>query len=274
VPLSAFLLALAAAVLHAVWNLLLARARDPEAATAVALVAAALLFAPVATVTWDVEPGAWPFVGASAALELAYFALLAAAYRRSDLSLVYPLARGLAPVFVLAIAVVALGVGASAGEVAGVLAVGAGVLLVRGVGRDADARGTVLAVAVAGCTAGYTLVDNAGIEHAAPLPYLELVLAGPALAYAGALVAFRGRAAVRAEVGVGAVAAGIAMFAAYAFVLAALARAPAAPVAAVRESSVVIATILAALVLHERVTPARLAGSVLVVAGVAAVALA
>jgi uncharacterized membrane protein len=64
------------------------------------------------------------------------------------------------------------------------------------------------------------------------------------------------------------------MFAAYAFVLAALDRAAAAPVAAVRESSVVIATIFAALVLRERVTPARFAGAVLVTCGVAAVALA
>jgi drug/metabolite transporter (DMT)-like permease len=146
--------------------------------------------------------------------------------------------------------------------------------MVRGVGRDADARGTALAVAVAGCIAGYTLVDDEGMEHAAALPYLELVLAGPALVYAGTLVAFRGRPAVRAEIGVGAIGAGIAMFAAYACVLAALDRAAAAPVAAVRESSVVIATLLAASVLRERVTPMRLAGAVLVTAGVAVVALA
>jgi drug/metabolite transporter (DMT)-like permease len=64
------------------------------------------------------------------------------------------------------------------------------------------------------------------------------------------------------------------MFGAYALALAALARAPAAPVAAVRESSVVIATALAALVLGERVERSRWAGAVLVVAGVAAIALA
>jgi drug/metabolite transporter (DMT)-like permease len=271
VPLSALVLALAAAVLHALWNLLSARARDPEAATAVALVAAAIAFAPVAVLTWDVERGAWPYVVASAALELAYFALLASAYRRAELGLVYPLARGLAPVFVLVAAALVLDVSPSAGEVAGVAAIAAGVLLV--VGRSADGRGTLFAAAIAGCIAAYTLVDKEGMQHAAPLPYLELVLAGPALVYAAGLAAARGRPAVRAEVGIPAVAAGLAMFGAYAFVLAALGRAAAAPVAAVRETSVVLATVLAARVLHERVTPARLAGSIVVAAGVAVLAL-
>ena len=66
---------------------------------------------------------------------------------------------------------------------------------------------------------------------------------------------------------------GLGGFGAYALVLAALRLAPAAPVAAARESSVVIATVLAALILHERVTRLRLAGSILVVGGVALLAL-
>lgn len=272
-PLSALLLALAAAALHAVWNLLIARARDPEAATAVALVAAAIAFAPVAALTWDVDAGAWPYIVASATLELAYFALLAAAYRRSELGLVYPLARGLAPVFVLVAAAVVLGTDPSFGEVVGVAAITIGVFLVRWIGRTADRRGTLFAAVIAGCIAAYTLVDKEGMQHAAPLPYLELVLAGPALVYAAGLASVRGRPAVRAELGVPAIAAGLAMFGAYAFVLAALDRAAAAPVAAVRETSVVLATVLAARVLHERVTPTRLAGSIVVAGGVAVLAL-
>ena len=272
-PLSALLLALAAAALHALWNLLIARARDPEAATAVALVAAAIAFAPVAALTWDVDADAWPYIVASATLELAYFALLAAAYRRSELGLVYPLARGLAPVFVLVAAAVVLGTDPSFGEVVGVAAITVGVFLVRGIGRGADRRGTLVAAVIAGCIAAYTLVDKEGMQHAAPLPYLELVLAGPALVYAAGLASARGRPAVRAELGVPAIAAGLAMFGAYAFVLAALDRAAAAPVAAVRETSVVLATVLAARVLHERVTLARLAGSIVVAGGVAVLAL-
>jgi hypothetical protein len=102
VPASALALALGAAALHAVWNVLLARAEDVRAATTVALVVGVALFAPVAAVTWDVEAAAIPWIVASAALELLYFGLLTAAYGRSDLSLVYPIARGVAPVLVLA----------------------------------------------------------------------------------------------------------------------------------------------------------------------------
>jgi hypothetical protein len=91
-------LALAAAGLHALWNLLLARERDTEATVAVSLVVFVVALAPLAAATWRVEGAAVPYIVASGALELAYIALLAAAYRRFELSLVYPLARGLAPV--------------------------------------------------------------------------------------------------------------------------------------------------------------------------------
>jgi drug/metabolite transporter (DMT)-like permease len=273
-PASALGLALAAALLHAVWNLLLARSRDVEAATAVALVVAALAFAPAAVLAWDVERAAIPYVVASAALELAYFALLAAAYRRADLSLVYPLARGLAPVLVLVVGAAALSAEPGPAEIAAVLVIALGVVLVRGPRRPGDVLATGLALAIAACIAAYTLVDNAGLEHAAALPYLELVLAGPALAYAGAVVAAKGRRALRAEVRLSAGAAGLAMFGAYALVLAALARAPAAPVAAVRETSVVIAAILAAFFLREQLTRLRLAGTVLVALGIALLAVA
>jgi drug/metabolite transporter (DMT)-like permease len=273
VPVSALLLAFAAAFLHATWNILLAGAKDTEAATAVALVVAAVVFAPVAVLTWDVGPGAWPYIAASAALELAYFVVLTAAYSRSELGLVYPLARGLAPVLVLAAATVVLGRHISLAQAAGVVAVGLGVVLVRGLRGNADVRGTVLAVVIAASIAAYTLVDKEGMSHAAPLPYLELVLVGPALAYALGVGAVRGRQALRLELRWPAAAAGIAMFSAFALVLAALERAPAPPVAAVRETGVVIATGMAAIVLRERVPGQRLAGAAVVVAGVALIAL-
>ena len=78
-PTSALVLALGAAFLHAFWNLILARAPDIEAATAVALVAGALIFAPVAAVAWDAEREVVPFLVATSILELVYFVLLAAA---------------------------------------------------------------------------------------------------------------------------------------------------------------------------------------------------
>jgi drug/metabolite transporter (DMT)-like permease len=272
-PALAFAFALAAAFLHAGWNLLLARTRDPEGATAVALLASVLAFAPVTAVVWKAEADVWPFVVGTSLLQLLYFALLAAAYTRGELSLVYPIARGTAPVLVLLVSVVALGAGASAGQAGGVCLVGAGVVLVRGLRGRADLAGTGFALAIASTIAAYTLVDKHGIEHAGPIPYLELGMAPAALGYAATVLARRGVAPIRAELRPAAVIAGIVSFAAYVLVLAALSRASAASVAAVRETSVVIATAAAARLLHERVSPARLAGAVVVAAGVALVSL-
>jgi drug/metabolite transporter (DMT)-like permease len=269
VPVSAFLLALGAAFVHALWNLLLARARDPEAAGAVALLVAVVVFAPVAVLRWEIEAEAWPYVAASSLLELVYFALLGAAYRRAKVSVVYPLARGLAPVLVLVVGVLALGADSSAAQAAGVVLVGLGVLLVRGLRRPAAASGVLFGLAIACSIAAYTLVDDEGIRFANAVTYLELTLVVPAIGYAAGIAAVKGRSALRAELGPASVVAGIGMWVAYGLVLAALARAEAAPVAAVRETSVVIATVGAALVLQERVGPARVAGAVLVAAGVA-----
>jgi drug/metabolite transporter (DMT)-like permease len=222
---------------------------------------AAVAGAPVAIAFWHLDTAAWPYIVASSLLEVAYFALLAAGYRHGELSVVYPLARGLAPVLVL------LGtIGSATGhQVAGVLLVASGVLLVRGFHPG---PGTGFGVLVACCIASYTIVDKHGVAHASPLAYLELISVFMALAYLAAFVARRGPAPVRAAVGWRPVVAGVATFAAYALVLKALTIAPAAPVAAVRETSVLFGAALGWFVLKERATGWRVAGVVLVTAGV------
>jgi drug/metabolite transporter (DMT)-like permease len=189
------------------------------------------------------------------------------------MSLVYPIARGLAPVFVLVGAAVATAARPSLPQVAGVLAVAVGVLLVRGA-RRGDVRSTAMAVAIAVTIACYTVVDKSGLHHAATIPYLEVVLGASAIGYAAALSAVRGPGVIARGFSRWSAAAGLGMFGAYGLVLAALRLAPAASVAAVRETSIVMATALAAVYLHERVSPARAAGAVLVCAGVAVLALA
>jgi drug/metabolite transporter (DMT)-like permease len=267
-PATALALALGAAFLHAFWNLLVAQARDIEATTAIALLVGITVFAPVAALAWDAEAAVWPYLAVTSLLQLTYFVLLTAAYGRTDLSFVYPIARGSAPVIVLIAALVVLGESASPAQVVGVLTVAGGVLLVRGVSGRASAGDLALALAVGACIAAYTLVDSRGIRYASPVVYQELSMIPAALGFLLLTLRRRGRAAVRGAVGRVAAAAGLATFGAYILVLAALARAPAAPVAAVRETSVVIATVLAVPFLHERVGPARLAGAVLVVLGV------
>jgi drug/metabolite transporter (DMT)-like permease len=272
-------LALGAALLHALWNVLLAGSRDSVAATGALLLFGAVLLAPAALLG-DVSSEALPFVAASAALELAYFVLLARAYAGGELSVVYPVARGSAPVLVLVVAALGLGKGVSGLAAAGVILVAGGVLLLglSSVGpqrrhmRDLEGPHSydlVLGLAIGVAIAGYTLVDSEGLDHADPLPYLFLIAAVCAVAYNGALVASDRAQELRAAMGPRTLAAAAATFGAYAMVLAALELAPPAPVAAVRESSIVIAALMAWLFLGE---PRRLTGAVLVAAGVAAIA--
>jgi drug/metabolite transporter (DMT)-like permease len=272
VALSALALALGAAALHAAWNVLLARARDVRSATTVALVLSVVLAAPVAAATWDVEAEAVPWIALSSALELVYFVLLSTAYARSDVSLVYPVARGTAPVLVLAGAALA-GVTLGIWQALGVVVVGVGVVLVRGLRGRVDTRGLLLALAIAATIAGYTLADKEGIEHASPVAYLELVLVPVALAALTWQLLTGRRESLRAELGVATLAAAVFSFAAYALVLGALSLAPAAAVAAVRETSILFAVALGAYVLREPVGATRIVGASLVVGGVALVAL-
>ena len=270
-PPEAFALALAAAVLHAGWNVLLRGSEDVEARTAVVLGLSVLLFTPVAAATWSVSWAVAPYVAASAVLEVVYFALLVAAYRRRELSVVYPVARGAAPVLVLLGTVVVLSRHVSAASALGVCLVAVGVVFVRGLHRGAE--GVLVAVAIGCAIAGYTLVDKEGLRHAASLPYLELVLIPVALVAVPVVAARRGVPALRAQLTASTLAAAVGSFGAYALVLAALRLAPAPEVAAVRETSVVLAAVLAGAFLRERVGPARLAGAAAVAGGVALIAL-
>jgi drug/metabolite transporter (DMT)-like permease len=274
VPLDAVALALGAAFLHAGWNVLLAGSRDVQSSTAGLLVWGVALLAVPALITGGVSADAVPYIAASAVLELCYFVLLARAYDGGEVSVIYPIARGSAPVVVLVFGAIALKEGVPAGAVVGVVLVALGVLLV-GLGvfpfhlareNALPRRDVLFGLAIGLVIASYTLVDSEGVERADPIAYLALVVAPCALAYPFV-------AKTRPDVGVRTALTAAATFGAFLMVLAAFRLAPAAPVAAVRESSVVIAALLAAVVLREPVDGRRLAGAVAVAAGVAAIAL-
>jgi drug/metabolite transporter (DMT)-like permease len=273
VPTTALLLTLAAALVHAGWNILLSDAEDTHAATAVAVVVGMIAFAPVAALSWRLQLAALPYVAASSALEAVYLVFLATAYSAAAMSFVYPIARGTGPVLVLAAGALALGGRVSPPAAVGVVLVAAGIVLVRGVRAGARPRDLALALAVGVCIAGYTLVDKHGIQHGAPISYLEMVFAIAGLVYFLVVLRLRGPARIRAAVRPATALAGLGFFGAYALTLAALRLAPAASVAAVRESSVVIATALLALSGRERVGGGRLLGAGAVVAGVALISL-
>jgi drug/metabolite transporter (DMT)-like permease len=265
-PLAALGLALIAALLHATWNVLLRGSRDVAAATTVVLVLSVILYAPVAALTWDVHAAARPYIAASTALETLYFFLLVAAYRRRELSVVYPIARGSAPVLVLVGSALVLGHGVTTGEAVGVCLVSAGVVFVRGIRRGAE--GLVVGLAIGVAIASYTLVDKEGLHHASPLPYLQLVLIPVAAAAVLTFTVRRGTQPLRAQLSLRTLAAAAGSFGAYAIFLFALRLTNAPSVAAVRETSVLIAAGMAALYLRERVTRLRLAGEAGVAAGV------
>jgi uncharacterized membrane protein len=271
----ALALALGAAVLHAGWNVLLAGSRDTQSSAAGLLVWGVALLALPALLTGGVSSEAIPFIAGSAALELLYFVLLARAYDGGEVSVIYPIARGSAPVVVLVFSAIALSENVPLGAAVGVLIVAAGVVLVglvdlrtrAGTQTDSPHRDLLFGLAIGVVIASYTLVDSQAVEHADPIAYLALVIAPCALVYPFV-------ARTRPDLSPRTALTAAATFGAFLMVLAAFRLAPAAPVAAVRETSVVIAALLAAAVLHERVDRRRMAGAVLVAAGVVAIVLA
>ena len=262
-PADALALTLAAAVVHAVWNAGVSGARDAQAMTAAAMATGAVVLAPVGIATWDIGAGAWPYLAGSIAAETAYMALLGLAYARAEMSVVYPVARGSAPVLVLVVA------GASALSGIGVVLVALGVVAVRGWRRPASWADVGIALAVGATIATYTLLDKHGLEHAATVPYLWVEVGTAGLLYAALL----GPRRAAGNLGVRATLVGIGGVGSYGLVLAALKLAPAPAVAAVRETSVVFAVVLAALWLGERVGWSRALGALVVTAGIALVAL-
>jgi drug/metabolite transporter (DMT)-like permease len=234
-------LVLAAAVIHATWNRLLHGADDRLAAAAVGSVLAAALLLPATIAVPPVR--VWPLAIASGAAEAAYFAFLAAAYRRGELSFTYPVARGIAPFLITLGGAAALGEPLTAARVGGTLALAAGLAVISQAGL-AKGRGPALTfAALTGITiAGYSVIDAGAVRSANAVGYLGAVTIVQAVVLLGAvrLDRQRLRASARAGAGIGA-----GSLAAYLLVLLAYQRAPASPVAALRELSILLGILLA-----------------------------
>jgi drug/metabolite transporter (DMT)-like permease len=272
-PTSALLLALASALVHAGWNLLLARSGDSRTAAAAQILVAMAVWAIPCLVAARIESEALPYLAGAAVFQLGYFALLAAAYDTGELSLVYPLARGGAPLIVALVGAAGAGGSFGAWQAVGIVAIALGVIGVRGVRGPWRGRDTVLALCTAACIAGYTVLDRYGVRHASPLTYVWLELLPTCVIYTAWVLHTRGAARLRAAFDRSAVIAGIGGIGAYVLVLAALRLSSAAPVAAVRETSVVLVVVLGAVVLGERVSRSRYVGGAIVALGTALVAL-
>lgn len=261
-------LALLSAFFHAAWNLLLKSSGDPLRLSARAATWSALLATPVAAVAWlasdrpSLPPAAWALAALSGLVELGYFLLLSAAYRAGDVSTVYPVARGTAPLLAVVAAVALLGQRLEPGEALGVGLVLAGIWLARPPrGRS---RSLVLALATGVAIATYTTIDQVGVRQGPFWLYTWAVFVAIALW----LAPFRGTVAVPRALPVGAL-----TLAAYAMVLAALSFAPLALVAPLRETGVVIVALWGVVRLGERQRAGlRVAGAAVVLAGVTLIA--
>lgn len=301
-PTLAIVLVLVAAVLHAGWNVLLKTSGD-TLTTAVRLQAiGTLVLVPVAVAAWlvndrpSVSAGAIGLAMLSAVLEATYFVCLASAYRRGGLSLVYPIARGSAPLLAVAVGIFALKESLPPLALVGVAFLLAGILLVARPWQafrttDPAHRAAIgFALLTGASIAAYSTVDRLGVREAPPWLYGAILAVGSSvltfsvvsvgrrqgwLAPASAPVA-------GAPTGLRALgrdaAAGVLSLTAYLLVLIAYSIAPLATVAPLRESGIVLAAAWGAIRLREakgrRDAGGRIAAAGLVLAGAALLAIA
>lgn len=272
---------LAAAVLHAVWNALAHRIQDKLvgftlinlAYTACAVVLVVLNPVPAA--------GAWPYLIVSVVTEVTSQVLLLRAYQLGDFGQMYPIARGAAPLLVAVLSVTVLGQGLGAGELLGVLVISCGLLglaFAKGIPGRAQLPALGAAAGTGVMIAAYTVLDGSGVRHAGTVGgYVAwlFLLQGPCLVL---IVWLRRGRALFAGVGGSVVPLGIAggvlSLTAYGLVVWAQSRGNLATIAALRETSIVIAALIATVVFRERLGRLRMTASATVLAGIAVLELA
>jgi drug/metabolite transporter (DMT)-like permease len=272
---TAILLAvLAGALLHASWNALIKWEPDKLTASAAIAVGAGVVAIPVALFSPIPLSPSWPWIAFSSVIHVFYFALVAQALRHADLGVVYPLTRGSAPAFTAIIAAVWLGelLALSGWLAVGAIAAGVVTLSADALSRGGlTARAAVLAFTNAAIVVAYTMVDGLGARLAGnAISYVSWMMIGTAaLIVPIALVFYRAQIAekersfwIRTFIG------GALSIASYGIALWAMTKAPIGLVAALRETSVLFAAILGALIFDERFGPKRWAALILIVVGI------
>ncbi len=266
------------ALLHATWNSLAHTISDRLVGFALIGVACAVGGGLMVAFAGMPPAGAWPFIIASAALHVVYNLLLLASYELGEFSQMYPLARGTSPWVVALVSVVVLGRELPITELLGVLAVSAGLIALVFIGgrpgrKDLPALTAAMLTGLA--IASYTVVDGLGVMHAPLFAYTGwlFLLQGPPIAVLAAIR--RGRllpAAVRASA-VSGLAGGAISIVAYTIVLWAQTSGALAPIAALRETSIVFGALIGALFLGERLGARRAIAAGVVLAGVVLISL-
>jgi drug/metabolite transporter (DMT)-like permease len=267
------LLVLLAAAMHAGWNVLVKTGDDALVNMTLIRTTAGLIALAATPFVSFPDPESWPFLAGSILTHIGYYVFLLLGYRYGDLSLVYPIARGSAPMLVAISAFGVVGEALSPGAILGVAAISVGILslaLDRPLARRHPWRPVTFGLLTGLTIMAYTLCDGQGVRVAGDkwgyIVWL-FVLDAPALVIVclvrrgtGFLVA----AAQRWRV---AVLGGALSMAAYGIAIYAMSQTGLAQVAALRETSVIFAAIFSAFILKERFPPRRYGAVALVAAG-------
>jgi drug/metabolite transporter (DMT)-like permease len=274
VTIGVLLAVLAAAFLHAAWNALLKRGPSKQGTMFVLSVTEVAVGLPIALSRAMPAPEVWPWVLASGATHLAYKLFLLYAYDHGDLSRVYPIARGAAPMMELIAGAVLLSDSVTAAEYAGIAVIGAGILaMAAGAFRHGESRRLVpLALGSAVATALYTLIDGTGARVSGdPAAYVAWVFVADGTIFSAFTLLRTGRGAVPREAVEWArgAAASVASYVSYAIAVWAMTVAPIALVAALRETSILFAVLIGWLAFGERMTRGKAVAAALIVGGVA-----
>jgi len=268
-----FLAVIGAAFLHALWNALIKVGTSRVGGMVILSIAEVPIGLAVVAIAAPIDSAAIPWVFVSGITHFGYKFCLTYAYDRGDLSRVYPIARGAAPLAVALAGTVLLPDTVTPVQYLGIVMLGAGILLMaQGVfRRGEDRRMLPFALGSACATAMYTMIDGMGARiSGAPVAYVGWVFVADGLIFSTGMLALRGHAVIPREMRAWglAVFAAAASYGAYAVSIWAMTLAPIATVAALRETSILFAVLIGWLVFGERMTRDKAVAAMVIVAGV------
>lgn len=265
-----FAIILLGAALHATWNAVVKGGSDKLLTTCMITSIASLLALVVIPFLELPAKESWPFIGASVLLQVVYFVLVASTYRIADMSQTYPIMRGTAPLLVATASAFLLSEPLSAFAWVGIGVISMGILSMAAAPSMGPRKGLILALLNAAVIAAYTLVDGLGVRKSgAPAAYTLWIFLLTGIPMAAWALAFRRRAFcgyVARHWRMGFIA-GVGTLASYGLALWAMTAAPIATVSALRETSILFAILISALVLKEQLTRTRIMAASIIAVG-------
>lgn len=264
---------LAAAFLHALWNALIKVGSSKLGGMVILSFGEIPIGLAIAATRPLPEAKVWPWIVAAGCCHFLYKRFLTYAYERGDLSRVYPIARGAAPMIVATVGAGFLADSVTAWEYAGIIILGSGIaLMARGVFRHGEERRMLpFALGSAMATASYTVIDGLGARVSGDaIAYVAWVFVADGLFFSAGMIALRGWSIVprHARAWVLGLLGAAASYGAYAISVWAMTVAPIALVAALRETSILFAVLIGWLAFGERMTPDKALAALIIVSGI------